>query len=49
MQEHQNTAADRAREALKILDQAWAYYTPEARPVSDAPVYEAYEALPEAA
>lgn len=29
-----------ARAALAALEQAWAYYTPEPRPASDAPVYE---------
>lgn len=30
----------KAKAALEALEQAWAYYTPEKRPVSTAPVYE---------
>ncbi len=37
MQEQQKTDAQRALEAL---DQAWAYFTPEKRVESQAPVYE---------
>ncbi|MFW2588939.1 hypothetical protein [Sagittula sp. SSi028] len=43
MQDTTKTAAERA---LEDLDQAFAYYTPEPRPESTAPVY---EDLPEAA
>ena len=37
MQEQQKNNAQRALEAL---DQAWAYFTPEQRAESKAPVYE---------
>ncbi|MDD9733373.1 MULTISPECIES: hypothetical protein [Mameliella] len=43
MQEQQKTSAQRALEALEALealDQAWAYFTPEKRVESKAPVYE---------
>lgn len=29
-----------AKAALEVLEQAWAYYTPQPRVVSNAPVYE---------
>ncbi|MFZ7092029.1 hypothetical protein [Primorskyibacter sp. 2E233] len=29
-----------AERALEALEQAWAYYTPEKRPVCESPVYE---------
>ncbi|MCT4554736.1 MAG: hypothetical protein N4A53_08630 [Pelagimonas sp.] len=31
---------EQKKAALDALNQAWAYYTPERRPASDAPVYE---------
>lgn len=34
------TQSDKAKNALKDLEQAWEYYTPEKLPASDAPVYE---------
>ncbi|WP_281421430.1 hypothetical protein [Mameliella sediminis] len=37
MQEQSKT---KAQEALEALDQAWAYFTPEKRIESQAPVYE---------
>ncbi|WGW03907.1 hypothetical protein [Tropicibacter oceani] len=37
MQEQQKTPAQKA---IEVLEQAWAYYTPEQRPASTAPVYE---------
>lgn len=37
MKQQQKTSA---QAALDALDQAWAYYTPEPRKASDAPVYE---------
>ncbi|MGP6088169.1 hypothetical protein [Antarctobacter jejuensis] len=37
MQEQQKSKAQEARE---ILEQAWAYYTPQQRPESQMPVYE---------
>lgn len=30
----------KAEAAVRILEQAWSYYTPEQRPVSTLPVYE---------
>ena len=43
MERHEQNAQAAAKAALKVLEEAWAYYTPEPLPVKPAPMAEQEE------